>query len=60
MQRGYVYFRTKPMEGAFRTGFTPELTPKQMLEARRVRRKIHDRLPRRIPGELVQAREAVA
>ena len=32
MQKGYVYFRTKPMGRAFRPGFTPELTPKHMLE----------------------------
>ena len=32
MQKGYVYFRTKPMGRAFRPGFTPELTPKQMFE----------------------------
>jgi hypothetical protein len=32
MQKGYVYFRTKPMGCAFRPGFTPELTPKQMLK----------------------------
>jgi hypothetical protein len=32
MQKSYVYFRTKPMGRAFRPGFTPELTPKQMLE----------------------------
>lgn len=32
MQKGYVYFRTKPMGRAFRAGFTPELTPRQMLE----------------------------
>ncbi len=31
MQKSYVYFRTKPMGCAFRAGFTPELTPKQML-----------------------------
>src|SRR6187431_2448836 len=31
MQKGYVYFRTKPMGRAFRRGFTPELTPAQML-----------------------------
>ena len=31
MQKGYVYFRTKPMGRAFRPGFTPQLTPKQML-----------------------------
>jgi hypothetical protein len=31
MQKGYVYFRTKEMGRAFRPGFTPELTPKQML-----------------------------
>jgi hypothetical protein len=32
MQTGYVYWRTKPMGGQFRAGFTPDLTPKQMLE----------------------------
>ena len=32
MQKGYVYFRTKPMGRAFQPGFTPELTPRQMLE----------------------------
>ena len=32
MQKGYVYLRTKPMGRAFRSGFSPELTPKQMLE----------------------------
>ena len=31
-QKGYVYFRTKPMGRAFRAGFEPELTPQQMLE----------------------------
>jgi hypothetical protein len=32
MQKGYVYFRTKPAGRDFRAGFKPELTPKQMLE----------------------------
>ena len=32
MQKGYVYWRTKPMGRDFRLGFKPELTPKQMLE----------------------------
>jgi hypothetical protein len=32
MQKGYVYFRTKPMGRDFRAGFKPELTPKEMLE----------------------------
>jgi hypothetical protein len=31
MQKGYVYSRTKPMGRAFRAGFAPELTPRQML-----------------------------
>ena len=31
MQNGYVYWRTKPIGREFRVGFTPELTPKQML-----------------------------
>jgi hypothetical protein len=32
MQKNYVYFRTKPVGRAFRRGFAPELSPKQMLE----------------------------
>ena len=31
MQKGYVYWRTKPMGRDFRLGFNPDLTPKQML-----------------------------
>jgi hypothetical protein len=31
MQKGYVYWRTKPMGKEFRAGFAPELTPPQML-----------------------------
>lgn len=32
MQKGYVYWRTKPAGRNFRPGFKPELTPKQLLE----------------------------
>src|SRR5450755_2544735 len=32
MQKGYVYFRTKPMGRSFCLEFKPELTPKEMLE----------------------------
>jgi hypothetical protein len=32
MQKGYVYFRTKPIGRDFRAGFAPELTPKEMLQ----------------------------
>lgn len=31
MQKGYVYWRTKPMGRQFRDGFNPELSPRQML-----------------------------
>ena len=31
MQQGYVYYRTEPVGRNFAPGFTPELTPKQML-----------------------------
>src|SRR5262245_51003401 len=31
MQHGYVYYRTEPAGRNFAPGFTPELTPKQML-----------------------------
>ena len=33
MQRGYVYHRTEPVGRNFASGFSPELTPKQMLRA---------------------------
>jgi hypothetical protein len=32
MQRGYVYYRTEPTGRNFDARFTPELTPKQMLQ----------------------------
>jgi len=32
MQKNYVYLRTKPIGRDFRSGFKPDLTPKQMLE----------------------------
>ena len=38
MQRGYVYYRTEPVGRNFAPSFRPQLTPKQMLAARRVRR----------------------
>lgn len=31
MQKGYVYYRTKPVGRAFRAGFSPQLSPQQML-----------------------------
>ena len=31
MQKGYIYHRTEPVGRNFAPGFTPELTPKQML-----------------------------
>ena len=31
MQQGYVYWRTEPVGGNFAAGFTPDLTPRQML-----------------------------
>ena len=31
MQKGYVYYRTEPVGRNFAPGFTPRLTPKQML-----------------------------
>ncbi len=32
MQKGYVYYRTEPVGANFHAGFTPALTPPQMLE----------------------------
>lgn len=32
MQRGYIYYRTEPPGRNFAAGFTPDLTPAQMLE----------------------------
>ena len=31
MQRGYAYWRTAPVGRNFAPGFTPDLTPKEML-----------------------------
>jgi hypothetical protein len=31
MQRGYAYWRTEPVGRNFAPGFTPDLTPKEML-----------------------------
>ena len=31
MQRGYTYWRTEPVGRNFAPGFTPDLTPKEML-----------------------------
>jgi len=31
MKKGYVYYSTEPVGRNFAPGFTPELTPKQML-----------------------------
>ena len=59
MQRGYVYYRTEPPGRNFDPAFAPELTPRADARARRVRRTVHDRLPRRVPEDLVHAREAV-
>ena len=54
MQRGYVYHRTEPVGRNFAPEFRPQLTPKQMLAARRVRRQVHDRLPARVSRQLVR------
>ena len=32
MQRGYVYYRTEPVGRSFAAQFTPDLTPKQVLQ----------------------------
>jgi len=32
MQRGYVYYRTEPVGRSFATQFTPDLTPKEVLQ----------------------------
>ena len=60
MQNGYVYFRTKPMGRAFRSGVQAGTDTEADARARRVRREIHDRLPPRISRRVVQAREAFA
>ena len=58
MQRGYVYYRTEPVGRNFAPSFEPELSPRQMLRLGVFGGKSHDRLPRRIPIELVRPRKA--
>ena len=60
MQKGYVYFRTKPMGRAFRRGFTPELTPKQMLELGVFGGKYMTDCRKEFPASWFKRREALA
>ena len=59
MQRGYVYFRTEPVGRNFAPGFTPELTPPQMLRLGVFGGKYMTDCRTRVSGELVRARQAV-
>ena len=58
MQRGYVYWRTEPVGRNFAPGFTPDLTPKEMLRLGIFGGK-HDGLPGGVSTELVRSRQAV-
>ena len=60
MQRGYRYELVAPAGRDFDPEFQPELTPKEMLRARRLRRQVHDRLPGRVPGDWFERRQALA
>ena len=59
MQRGYVYWRTEPVGRNFAPGFTPDLTPKEMLRLGIFGGKVHDGLPGGVSTELVRSRQAV-
>ena len=56
MQRGYRYDLVAPMGRKFDPEFCPDL--QGVARAWHLRRQIHDRLPRRISGKLVRARQA--
>jgi hypothetical protein len=57
MQKGYRYVLSAPAGRGFDPQFTPQLTPAQNAQARRLRRQIYDGLPARISPQLVCARE---
>src|ERR1051326_4475881 len=60
MQKRYVYFRTKPKGECIPPRIHPRPDPETDARAWRVWREVHDRLSQRIPGELVQTRQAFA
>ena len=56
MQKGYRYQLIEPAGRDFDPEFRPELTPKEMLRARRVRRQVHDRRREEFPASWFEAR----
>ena len=59
MQRGYVYWRTEPAGRNFAPGFTPELTPKQLLRLGVFGGKYMTDCRKEFPATLVCRRPAV-
>ena len=59
MQHGYVYCGTEPVGRNFAPGFTPDLTPKEMLRLGIFGGKGHDPLPGGVSTELSCSRQAV-
>ena len=59
MQRGYVYSPDRARGQEFRSRVQAAAHALGAAQDRRLRREIHDRLPRRVPGRVVRAREAL-
>ena len=60
MQRGYVYWRTEPVGRNFAPGFTPDLTPKEMLRLGVFGGKYMTDCRAEFPDELVRSARSCA
>ena len=60
MQRGYVYWRTEPVGRNFAPGFTPDLTPKEMLRLGVFGGKYMTDCQEEFPTELVRSTPSCA
>ena len=59
MQKDYVYWRTEPVGKKFALGFTPEVTPKEMLQLGVFGGKYLTELPEGVSGGVVFRHQTV-